>query len=124
MFMELRWSTFFFRCSISHLPFPLLGPDEKGQLDTMARFAWIGTAVLMASTAAASGEKTRRYRNEIVHSKDHLVMEKVRNAANRPKTGFGLLYRAAAAAAAAVRHFCAPWFVGASLGKGHQQRCG
>ena len=87
----------------------------------MARFAWIGTAVLMASTAAASGEKTRRYRNEIVHSKDHLVMEKVRNAANRPKTGFGLLYRAAAAA---VRHFCAPWFVGASLGKGHQQRCG
>lgn len=48
----------------------------------MARLTWIGTAILMASTAAVSGEKTRRYRNEIVHSKDHLVMEKVRNAAN------------------------------------------
>ena len=72
--------------SPSYIPgiyLPLFRPDEKGQLDTMARLVWIGTAMFMASTAAASGEKTRRYRNEIVHSKDHLVMEKVRNARSK-----------------------------------------
>lgn len=47
--------------------------------ENMARLAWIGTAVLMASTAAASEESTRRHRNEIVYGKDHLFMEKVRN---------------------------------------------